>query len=144
MAKLRYERQMLEERMSRTGADSQIMESVEDTMSDASTTAPLTPIQGGDGRWQTQNAEPYMQSGYEALAARDYERSATGSSNDVYSHFEKFVGGQAYNHATDPVYNTIEDLHKFPNVGGDWNSLVQQRQRIMEDQYTTPLLFLLY
>jgi hypothetical protein len=61
MAKLRYERQMLEERLSRTGGDQQTVESIEDTMSDASTNAPLTPIQGGDGRWnQAQNAEPYM------------------------------------------------------------------------------------
>lgn len=57
MAKLRYERQMLEERMSRSGGDQQV-DSMEDTMSDASTTAPLTPIQGGDSRWN--NAEPYM------------------------------------------------------------------------------------
>jgi hypothetical protein len=134
MAKLRYERQMLEERMSRSGGDVQVMESMEDTMSDASTTAPLTPIQGGDGRWQNQHAEPYMQSGYEALAARDYERSAGGASKSTYSHFGSAVGGQAYNHATDPVYKTIDDIHKYPNVGGDWEALLQQRKQIMEDQ----------
>jgi len=135
MAKLRYERQMLEERMSRSGGDSQVMDSVEDTMSDASTTAPLTPVQAGDSRWHTQSAEPYMQSGYEALAARDYERSAAAS-KDVYSHFGNNVGGQqVYKHATDPVYSTVEDIHKYPNVGGDWEALLQQRQRIMEDQY---------
>lgn len=132
MAKLRHERQMLEERMSRSGGDQQMVESVEDTMSDASTTAPLTPIQGGDGRWQS--AEPYMQSGYEALAARDYERSAAPV-KDSYSHFGTAVGGQTYNHATDPVYKSVEDIHKYPNLGGDWEALMQQRKQLMEDQY---------
>lgn len=121
MAKLRYERQMLEERMSRSGGDQQTMESMEDTMSDASTTAPLTPVQSGDGRWnQSHNAEPYMQSGYELLAQQEYERSSAASK---------------YSHATDPVYNTVEDIHKFPNVGGDWQALLQQRQQAMENQY---------
>ncbi|KAE8446874.1 hypothetical protein EG329_011505 [Mollisiaceae sp. DMI_Dod_QoI] len=136
MAKLRYERQMLDERMSRTGGDQHSMGSAEDAMSDASTTAPLTPIQAGDGRWQTQahGAEPYMQSGYESLAAREYEQSARPS-KDIYSHFGTAVGGPNYNKATDPVYKTIEDVHKFPNVGGDWEALMQQRQVAMENQY---------
>lgn len=132
MAKLRYERQMLEERMARAGGDMQSMDGAEDTMSDASTTAPLTPIQGGDGRWN--NAEPYMTSGYEALAQREYENSAN-QSKDIYSHFGLAVGGSTYNHATDPVYNNIEELHKFPNVGGDWATLLEQRQQAMENQY---------
>ncbi|KAK0100237.1 hypothetical protein ONS95_008201 [Cadophora gregata] len=113
MAKLRYERQMLEERMARSGGDTQSMDSAEDTMSDASTTAPLTPIQGGDGRWHTADGvEPYMQSGYEALAQ---------------------LGG--YKHATDPVYNNISEIHTYPNVGGDWSALLEQRQQAMENQY---------
>ncbi len=132
MAKLRYERQMLEERMARAGGDAQTMDSAEDTMSDASTTAPLTPIQGGDGRWN--NAEPYMTSGYEALAQREYENSAN-QSKDIYSHFGSAVGGSAYKHATDPVYNNMEELDKFPNVGGDWAALLEQRQQAMENQY---------
>jgi hypothetical protein len=136
MAKLRHERQMLEERMSRTGGDQHSTGSAEDAMSDASTTAPLTPIQGGDGRWQTHVAvaEPYMQSGYEALAAREYEQS-DWPSKDVYSHFGAAVGGQKYSKSTDPVYNTVEDVQKYPNVGGDWEALLQQRQIAMENQY---------
>lgn len=134
MAKLRYERQMLEERMSRAGGDQGM--DTEDTMSDESSTAamPLTPIQGGDSRWV--NPEPYMASGYEALAQREYEQSA-GPSKDIYSHFGTGVGGQTYNHSTDPVYKTIEDIHKFPNVGGNWQRLVEQRQQAMENQYGT-------
>jgi hypothetical protein len=132
MAKLRYERLMLEERMSRTGGDQQSMDS--DTMSDSSNTTPLTPIQGGDGRWSMQShiAEPYMQSGYEALAHREYEASA-GPSKDVYSHFGNSVGGN-YKPATDPVYNSISDIHRFPNVGGNWEQLLEQRKQAMEDQ----------
>lgn len=122
MARLRYERQMLEERMSRI--HDQQMDSAEDTMSDDSM-APLTPIQGGDGRWSghTQSAEPYMSSGYEMLAAREYEQS-TGPSKDIYSHFGTSVGGPKYNSATDPVYKS----------GGDWHTQ-QQQQQAMENQY---------
>jgi hypothetical protein len=164
MAKLRYERQMLEERMARAGGDAQGigMDGAEDTMSDASTTAPLTPITGGDSRWS--NAEPYMQSGYEALAQREYTTSAS-QSNDTYSHFGSAVGGSTYKQATDPVYNNMEDVHKNPNVGGgvshyllksnsfgslfislpnekplliandQWAALLEQRQQAMENQY---------
>jgi hypothetical protein len=133
MAKLRYERQMLEERMSRTD---QSMDS--DTMSDSSITAPLTPIQGGDGRWVNHVvAEPYMQSGYESLAQREYERSAAPG-KDIYNHFGTSVGGPNYHHATDPVYKTVEDFQKYTgNVGGDWEALMLQRQQAMENQYGT-------
>lgn len=131
MAKQRYERQMLEERMSRTGGDQGM--DTEDAMSDGSSTTPMpmTPIQGGDGRWV--NPEPYMASGYEVLAQREYEQSKP--SKDTYSHFGTAVGGPTYRHSTDPVYNTIEDIHKFPNVGGNWQQLVEQRQQVMENQY---------
>jgi len=126
MAKLRYERQILEERMSRAqdGMD-------DDTMSDGSSHAPLTPIQGGDARWN--NVEPYMASGYELLAAREYENSATRS-RDIYSHFGTAVGGPQYKQSTDPVYKTVEQIHTFPNVGGDWTKPIDQQQ-LMENQY---------
>jgi len=76
----------------------------------------------------------FTESGYEYLAQRDYERSAAPS-KDIYSHFGSAVGGPVYNHSTDPVYKTNEDIHKFPNVGGDWVALMQQRQQAMENQY---------
>ena len=139
MAKLRYERQMIEERMSRTGADQAAMDNAEDTMSDASTNQPMTPIQGGDGRWMgagnPQAPEPYMVSGYESLAQREYDRSAQRPSKDIYSHFGTAVGGPTYNQATDPVYNKVSDIHKYPKVGGDWEQLLMQRQMAMENQY---------
>lgn len=95
----------------------------------------LTPIQAGDGRWmQSQNyMEPYMASGYEEMARREYEASARRSqdydvsmeprSKDVYTHFGTSVGGPTYSPATDPVYKTT-------NTGLDW-----QRQAAMENQY---------
>lgn len=95
----------------------------------------LTPIQAGDGRWmQPQNyMEPYMASGYEEMARREYEASASRGgdydmsmeprSKDVYSHFGTSVGGPTYSPATDPVYKTT-------NTGLDW-----QRQAAMENQY---------
>ncbi|EPE29092.1 hypothetical protein GLAREA_00250 [Glarea lozoyensis ATCC 20868] len=135
MAKLRYERQILEERMSRTGGD-QSMDS--DTMSDSSIAGPLTPVQGPDGRWGIaggSTAEPYMASGYEALAQREYEQSSAPHSKDIYSHFGNSVGAHAYNKSTDPVYNTNESMHGGSNIGGDWQHLIEQRQMAMENQY---------
>ena len=93
---------------------------------------PITPIQGGDGKWSG-NAEPYMTSGYEALAQREYERSSAPS-KDVYSHFGTAVGGPTYQSSTDPVYNTT-DTTNYINLGGDWQKLVEQRQQAMETQY---------
>ncbi|KAJ9142179.1 hypothetical protein NKR23_g7403 [Pleurostoma richardsiae] len=90
-----------------------------------------TPVQAGDGRWihAQHYMEPYMASGYEQLARRDYEESARRGdavavvtsaappAKDVYSHFGTSVGGPTYKPATDPVY--------------DWTS----RQQAMENQY---------
>jgi hypothetical protein len=129
ITKLRYERQMLEERMSRTGGDQGM--DTDDTMSDESSTTPMpmTPIQGGDGRWSGLHvAEPYMSSGYETLARREYEQSA-GPSKIIHSHFGTAVGGPTYNHSTDPVYKSIEDVHKYPNINTEW------QHQVMEDQY---------
>lgn len=132
MAKLRYERQMLEERMSRAGADQQQIDS--DTMSDESN-APLTPIQGGDGRWSgnADVAEPYVTSGYEQLAQREYEQSADRA-KDIYSHFGTAVGGPTYNHATDPVYKSVGGINAYGSSGEDWGRDIQQQQA-MENQY---------
>lgn len=108
----------------------------ESTMSDESGTIPMpmTPIQAGDGRWSS--PEPYMTSGYEILAQRDYERSA-GPSKDVYSHFGTSIGGPTYNQATDPVYNSTPETQRYSNVSGDWAQLMEQRRQVMENQYGT-------
>jgi len=75
-------------------------------------------------------SEPYMASGYELLAQREYNASAQQQQppKDVYSHFGSAVGGHAYNQATDPVYNII------PNSGPEWE---QRQQQAMENQYGT-------
>lgn len=123
MAKLRYDRQVEEERAAQLHAQSQ------QNMSNGEQHATITPIQGGDGRWGGVQAEhndmtePYMMSGYEALAARDYNMQAKQQTfdavdhwkKDAYSHFGTAVGGPQYNRATDPVYKSVEHLHKYPN-----------------------------
>jgi hypothetical protein len=139
MAKLRYERQMLEERASRTQMTEYQQEHFdgEDMMSDGEySNAPVTPIQGGDGRWPgatplAHASEPYMLSGYESLAQREYELSARRPSKDVYSHFGTAVGGASYSRSTDPVYNAHN-----PHVSDGWARRTQeQQQQAMEDQY---------
>jgi hypothetical protein len=139
MAKLRYERQMLEERASRTQMTEDQPEHFdgEDMMSDGEhSNPPITPIQGGDGRWPgatplAHASEPYMISGYESLAQREYELSASRPSKDVYSHFGTAVGGASYSRSTDPVY-----IGHNPNVSDGWARRTQeQQQQAMEDQY---------
>ena len=111
---------------------------IEDMMSDGEqSNAPLTPIQGGDGRWSasTYHPEPYMVSGYESLAAREYEFSARGPSKDIYSHFGTAVGGP-YNHSIDPVYKSFAGIHQYPDAGEGWAKRSQeQQQQAMENQY---------
>ncbi|KAK7951110.1 uncharacterized protein PG986_006838 [Apiospora aurea] len=116
LAQLRYERKLTEDSvMSLDGT-------------------PLTPVQTGDGAWVTMSSadmEPYMTSGYEALARREYEESAKRAYEEsmmgpkaVYNHFGSAAGRQQnYRPATDPVYNT--------NNNNSWAS----RQEAMENQY---------
>jgi hypothetical protein len=126
MAQLRYERQMMEERAARHDAGDDVMSDGEQS------NAPLTPIQhGGDGRGLTAAPEPYMASGYEALAAREYELSAQQPAKDAYSHFGTTIGGApaptAYTTATDPVYASSSN---------GWATRSAQEQRAaMEDAY---------
>ncbi|OBT77858.1 hypothetical protein VF21_03262 [Pseudogymnoascus sp. 05NY08] len=128
-AQARYERAMLEERAARHNS----MEGGgDDVMSDGEVSnTPLTPILGGgDGR-SGGAVEPYMASGYEALAAREYEISAQQPAKDAYSHFGTAMGGApavaAYSRATDPVYAA---------AGAGWATRGEQEQRAaMEDAY---------
>lgn len=136
MAQARYERAMLEEAAARHHS---VEGGGDDVMSDGElSNAPLTPIQGGgDGRGLGGGAvEPYMASGYEALAAREYEISAAAAqpAKDAYSHFGTAMGGASqqavsYSRATDPVY--------AGGAGTDgWATRSEQEQRkAMEDAY---------
>ncbi len=137
MAKLRYERQMLEERASRAQMTEDQQENCggEDMMNDGEhNNPPVSPIQGGDGRWPAapplaHTSEPYMLSGYESLAQREYELSARRPSKDVFSHFGTVVGGASYSRSTDPVYNGHN-----PNVSDGWARRTQeQQQQAMEE-----------
>lgn len=125
MAQIRYERQMAEERAAR----SHMVESSDDMMSDGEqSNAPITPIQGGDSRWGGSHvmSEPYMESGYEAMAQREYELSSQPS-KDIYSHFGMGIGGSSYNKATDPVYAS--------SSGGWGTRTAQEQQAAMENAY---------
>ncbi|KAI1335998.1 hypothetical protein F5Y15DRAFT_419446 [Xylariaceae sp. FL0016] len=116
LAQMRYEQRLAAEEQQRNS-----MMSMDGT--------PLTPVQTAEGQWvQTSYVEPYMMSGYEALARREYEESARkqyedaiSRPKDVYSHFGSAVGGPQYRQATDPVYSSNDS----------WG----QQQRAMEDQY---------
>lgn len=116
LAKARYERQQQEEQARKQQAEfeaqqndcqkcqgNQIM-SLDGTM---------VPFQGGDSRWisladsSVQDVEPYMASGYEQLARKQYEMSAS-TSKKAYSPSDTSVGELnnigPYKQATDPVY----------------------------------------
>lgn len=106
---------------------------------------PLTPIQAGDGRWiSTTSAsyhymEPYMASGYEEMARREYEASVrmayaeavappSKETNSLLAAAVPASGGAM------PTFNPshADPVYKTTNVGAgmDWASRVA-----MEDQY---------
>ncbi|KAI1176163.1 hypothetical protein F4777DRAFT_280101 [Nemania sp. FL0916] len=79
---------------------------------------PLTPVQTTEGHWvNTAYVEPYMMSGYEMLARREYMESAKQISE------QPIGGGGNYRLATDPVYSHNDH---------DWAS---RQQEAMENQY---------
>ncbi|KAI0114093.1 hypothetical protein GGR51DRAFT_477257 [Nemania sp. FL0031] len=89
---------------------------------------PLTPVQTTDGHWvSTAYVEPYMMSGYEMLARREYEESArrqleeemSKPKEDDYTKFGYVVDNGNYRLALDPVY------------ANDW----ARQQQAMENQY---------
>lgn len=104
LARLRYETTLSDcARISKTCSHS--VDSGDDMMSDSEVSnAPVTPVLSQDGRWdQMGHVEPYMMSGYEALAAREYEAS--------------MQSGSGYARSTNAVYKNIADIHHYPNVG---------------------------
>lgn len=113
LAQRRFEYQQLQQQQQQqVPADETIM-SLDGT--DTGTTFGSSPasMQSGDGRWvaHTQHyMEPYMQSGYEQLAKKEYDASAGRGVAD-------------YKIATDPVYQS---------TGG---VLDYERQQWMENQY---------
>ncbi|KAI0395734.1 hypothetical protein F5Y17DRAFT_422069 [Xylariaceae sp. FL0594] len=88
---------------------------------------PPTPVQSSDGHWvHTADVEPYMMSGYEMLAQREYEESMKRQLEEdmpptkgLCSPFGGVVGTNNYRPATDPVYASDAAC----------------RQRAMENQY---------
>ncbi|KAI0195433.1 hypothetical protein F4808DRAFT_329343 [Astrocystis sublimbata] len=110
---------------------------------------PLTPVQTTDGHWvTTAYVEPYMMSGYEMMAQREYEESTKrqlqevrmDQPKDVYNHFGSAVGGHnnTYSPATDPVYllahnptyHTTTGIATDPTCTSEWT----YRQQL-ENQY---------
>jgi hypothetical protein len=114
LAQLRHEQKLAEEEAQRN-----TVMSLDGT--------PLTPVQSSDGHWVNMTyVEPYMMSGYEMLARREYEESVKRQQEeemsrpkDVCTHFGFAVDGNHYSPATDPVY------------AGDWS----HQQQAMENQY---------
>ncbi|KAH8160224.1 hypothetical protein CIB48_g8027 [Xylaria polymorpha] len=115
LAQLRHEQKLAEEEARRNS----IM-SLDGT--------PLTPVQTTDGYWvSTSSVEPYMMSGYEMLARREYEESAKRQlqeemlrPKEVYGHPGSTVSPDNYRLATDPVYA---------------NEYWTYKQQAMENQY---------
>ena len=132
MAQIRYERQLAEEQARKSQSQHVDMAMADDMVSDSEqSNAPLTPIQGGDGRWCPYQAapEPYMVSGYEALAAREYEANAKGRPRaDAYGALGQ-VGVGGYKKATDPVYAGGSAY------GQQWAArTLEEQQRAMQSQ----------
>ncbi|KAF2810542.1 uncharacterized protein BDZ99DRAFT_463102 [Mytilinidion resinicola] len=93
MAKLRYERQVEEDRQKE---DIRLHEQRLQESMDADSAAVAETTRNLLSSPERQNAEPYILSGYEALAAREYERSAQEE--------QGLRESTRYNQAIDPVY----------------------------------------
>lgn len=96
MAKLRYEKNTEEKAQSE--AIQRHQQELEQSMSGIDT-APVQETRSIiSSSPDTQNAEPYVLSGYELMARREYEESALQAA----SHLKE---SSRYNQATDPAYN---------------------------------------
>lgn len=116
MARLRYERNISEEKKAQEGTNSNHTE--------PACNGTMIVWQEGDGR---PNAEPYILSGYETLAQRDYDiQSQQQQQQDemIDDHPPRQSAHDShYDQATDPVYQGQEWWHNF--VG----------KQAMENQY---------
>lgn len=111
---------------------------------------PLTPIQAGDGRWISTSAsasasyhymEPYMASGYEEMARREYEESVRRAfyaeavalpSKEIPNSRSLAAAAPAASGGGMPTFNPshADPVYKTTNVGVDWG-----REAAMADQY---------
>ncbi|KAK1757924.1 hypothetical protein QBC47DRAFT_167526 [Echria macrotheca] len=115
LAKMRYERQQA---------------AAQDTVMSLDGT-PLTPIQGGDGRWTSVSysyMEPYMASGYEEMARREYEESV----RRAFAESMQPAKDVPLATATSPTYNPA---HADPVYKNTISAVEFQRQEAMADQY---------
>jgi hypothetical protein len=112
MAKLRYEKQM--EERAQTEEIQRHQEHLDESMAMSASGSMTLQVTVDTG-----NAEPYMASGYEMMARREYEESARAAEVQQ-KELEK------YNHATDPVYSAQANDLWQPHVA----SLLE-----MENQY---------
>lgn len=120
LAQLRYERK---------AAETAALQEQQQNTTAMSLDGTQVTLQSGDGRWASQQGvEPYMSSGYEELARREYENSRPRAG--MYAGHCGSVGAQnaaaGYSSAMDPVWQTT-------NVGVDYTA--QQRAIEMENQY---------
>ncbi|KAI0020965.1 hypothetical protein F4780DRAFT_306585 [Xylariomycetidae sp. FL0641] len=81
---------------------------------------PLTPVQTQEGHWvHVSNVEPYMMSGYEALARREYEESAMMTEpKGMYTHFGSAVGQPDYDNSWARQQQAMEDQYGAYQMGG--------------------------
>ncbi|KUI62083.1 hypothetical protein VP1G_09215 [Cytospora mali] len=114
LAQRRFELQQQQQQAEQGVPVTEVVMSLDGTETETTLgSSPAASMQSADGRWpplsQHHHMEPYMASGYEELARREYDASARKAAE--------------YKSATDPVYET---------TGGvlDW-----ERQQWMENRY---------
>ncbi|KAK3300758.1 uncharacterized protein B0H64DRAFT_22552 [Chaetomium fimeti] len=106
---------------------------------------PLTPIQAGDGRWIATSdrasyhyMEPYMASGYEEMARREYEESMSRAYTESVAPPSKETNSLAAaalaSAGGTPTFNPshADPVYKMTNVG---NSVSWGSEAAMADQY---------
>ncbi|KAF2474831.1 uncharacterized protein BDR25DRAFT_322973 [Lindgomyces ingoldianus] len=135
MAKLRYER-MIDERAQAEDIQShqqQLNQSMDDGMGSAAVQATRDLLTSSP---DTRSAEPYIVSGYDMLANREYEESAKAAVNHLRE-------STRYNQATDPVYNNAgghgglweKNVGSILDMENQYGAFAQARDRDVQSVY---------
>ncbi|KAF2737846.1 hypothetical protein EJ04DRAFT_430274 [Polyplosphaeria fusca] len=131
MAKLRYER-MMEESAQAEEIQAQ-QQQMDQSMDENIDTAAVMATREILGSSPDRSAEPYIVSGYDMLARREYDESATAA-----NHLKEST---RYNQATDPVYDSGKQGLWEKNVGSvldmenNYGAFAAARERDVQPMY---------
>ena len=138
MAKLRYER-LLEERAQSEEIQKhqqELDQSMDEGMESVAVQATRDLLTSSPDTRNAEVAEPYIVSGYDMLARREYEESAQTAANHLRE-------STKYNQATDPVYNNVggseglweKNVGSILDMENQYGAFTQARDQVVHPVY---------